>query len=112
MTAFSLSNYLRILFGSGKGYFRVIVFVVTSASFSTNGSPKSKDQIVGWIDEGLNRLPEPLAQIPFGPDSSCTALVYEFETGGGSDAPQQRQPGLLSGPVHLQRSGIAANLHP
>jgi hypothetical protein len=103
---FSLDAYLKALFGSAPGYFRVIVFTVTDQPFSVTGNPITEGTAIGWLGEGLNRLSGEIAVLPYTANHACTALIYEFETAGGANAPTVIVPGRLGGLVHLQKLGI------
>src|SRR5262245_11928754 len=62
---FSLSSYLNALLRSGPGLFRVIVFVVTPHPFSQSDAIVSREDAMAWLQDGFNRLPEPVGQLVY-----------------------------------------------
>jgi tetratricopeptide (TPR) repeat protein len=104
---FSLGLYLNALFRARPGYYRVIVFIVTSKAFSQSNTKVSEADARLWISSGLNKLPEEIGNQEYSPAYSCTALIYEFKkTGKHADLIEQR----ISGETHLQKSGLLAAL--
>lgn len=75
----TLSDYFRSLFTAVPGYYRIVVFVVTSAPFSAAGKKVAEDEASAWLEQGTNVLPPALARLAYTPETACTALVYEFE---------------------------------
>ena len=106
---FSLRAYLRALFTAQPGYYRIVVFIVTSALFSDSNQPVTSDEARAWAAKGLNALPESLASQPYGPDVVCTAMIYEFERQSGSEA-TPLVPSPLDAHAHLVGSGLWAAL--
>jgi hypothetical protein len=105
---FSLGNYLKALIGATPGYFRVIVFILTSVPFSQSLATVSRDESALWLTRGLNRLPDEIGQIPWSPQYSCTALVYEFESNNSKAV--LRLPGRLTGKMHLEKASLLGAL--
>lgn len=105
--------YLKALLKGVPGYYRVLVFVVTDASFSATGQRPTEGQAVAWVSAGNNVLPRPVAETPYTSDFHCTVLIYEFtrQPGADPDATQFAQPGRLDAMTHLRKSGIWSGLH-
>jgi hypothetical protein len=103
---FSLSAYLKALFTSNVGHFRVIVFVVTSRPFSQAEAMVSRDEALAWFPEGLNRLPDAIGRRPYTAQYASTALIYEFEKSDVAKQAQTKIPGRLTGRTHLERAGV------
>jgi hypothetical protein len=106
--SFTLNNYLKALLAATPGYFRVIVFIVTSVPFSQSSATVSRDEAALWLTQGLNRLPDEIGQMPAWPRHSCTALVYEFETINSRAV--LRLPGRLTGRMHLEKASLLGAL--
>ena len=102
---FSLSNYIRSLFFSTPGYFRIIVFTVTNVPFTSSGKNISRTDAIGWLDSGFNVLPEEIKRMNFTTTYECTALIYEFVKPESGDA-YLRNPGSLTAADHLKKSKI------
>lgn len=102
---FSLAAYLRALFTSNAGYFRVIVFIVTNQPFNQTGVPIGRDQALAWIDKGSSILPSEIGASVYTAEHYCKALIYEFEKSPYEQEAEQISLGL-QGREHLQRSQI------
>ena len=74
----SLHAYLERLFKASPGYYRIIVFIVTSQPFSQSNTKVTAADAHLWVSSGLNRLPDEVASRPYSPAHACTALIYEF----------------------------------
>ena len=107
MSTFSLSLYLTALFRGRPGYYRVIVFVVTSQPFSQSSAKITSEEAGVWISSGLNKLPEKMANQEYSPAHTCTALIYEFKRPEGQRA-KFVDPSEVTGPIHLEKSGLMA----
>jgi tetratricopeptide (TPR) repeat protein len=104
----SFIGFVRGLFYARPGHYRVIVFILQEASFT-----QSRDTVTGqtaedWLTGGANKLPPAIRQRPFGKDSTCTALIYEFASDGS--AAVKGVVSTLTGRQHLQRAGLLAVL--
>ena len=75
----TIEDFLRVLFTSKPGRFRVIAFVVSPYDLTTTGTPPTETEVVEWLDSGYDRLPKPLKPLSFLEDYSCRALIYEFK---------------------------------
>jgi tetratricopeptide (TPR) repeat protein len=100
---FSLGSYLNALFRAQPGYYRVIVFVITSKAFSQRGNVTPEESKV-WVWSGLNKLPEEIGNQAYSPAYTCTALIYEFKR-TGKHADLMEQSGI-TGEIHLQKAGL------
>jgi hypothetical protein len=112
LRSFSLGGYLSALFRARPGYFRVLVFAVTSAPFSHEGPPPGRAEALEWLNKGADRLPRSLVERPFTVAHAVTALVYEFEIPDRGQRAVHRVPGRLSGLDHLSRGGILGGFSP
>jgi hypothetical protein len=108
---FSLSAYLRALFTAPPGYYRIIVFVVSSQPFAQAAERVSRDEALAWLHEGLNRLPDSIAEASYTERHDATALIYQFEQPGRQEALLVVQ-GSPSGREHLQRAKLWDALGP
>ena len=102
---FSISDYLRALLTANPGYYRVVVFVVTDVPFTESGPPANMGDAQKWLTGGANVLPVSIASTPFGPNTVCTALIYEFTRSAGKD-PALLLPSPLDAHTHLVKSGL------
>jgi hypothetical protein len=107
---FSAGGYLRALFFAPPGYYRVIVFVVSTLQFTASGTPVSSTEANQWLERGANFLPPAIKHKPYSEDYICTALIYEFEKRDAGSNPIERHPGRLSADAHLLKAKIAEGL--
>ena len=105
LQSFSLGAYLRALFTAPAGYYRIIVFVVSSQPFAQAAEPVSRDDALAWLHEGLNRLPEGIAEASYTERHDVTALIYQFEQPGRQEALLVLQ-GSPTGREHLERAQL------
>ena len=108
---FNWRAYLRSLFTSDPGHFRVFVFMVTNRAWTMNTSHQvSREDAENWLSEGANRLPETIAnrEVPSG--TNITALVYEFTVEESTGEARLSLPSELSSYTHLLRSNIINHL--
>ncbi len=105
----SWTSYLKSLFFSTPGYFRIIVFTVTNKPFTSSGKKINKETAIGWLYKGLNVLPQDIGNKKFGKDYNCTALVYEYKKPESVDA-FLVIPGLITAYDHLVKSRIITKL--
>lgn len=108
--AFSLREYLRALFTARSGHFRVLVFIVTSEPFNSSGSRARLATMELWSRSGLNVLPPSLRSAPYTENHAVTVLIYEFKKIRGSRITNVAIPGRLTGQMHLEKSGLLAQL--
>jgi hypothetical protein len=103
---FSLCSYLNALFTAQPGYYRVIVFVVTSQAFPQRDVKVTSEQSKAWVSGGLNKLPEKIGNQEYSAAHGCTALIYEFkQTGKHADLVD---PSQITGKTHLDKAGLMA----
>lgn len=107
---FSLGNYLKALFTANPGYYRVIIFVVTSQPFTQSNTSLSSEKAQAWLSEGLDRLPQPIANIKFTEKYKATALIYEFRKFESEKNAIISDPSKLSGRLHLEKAKLWDNL--
>jgi hypothetical protein len=109
---FSISDYLKQLFTANPGYYRIIVFIVTSQAFSQDGEQTvSREEAMNWLTEGNVQLPDSIAKKNYTKQHKCTALVYQFER--PNSAAQETillTPSSVPATSHLTRSGIFKGL--
>lgn len=106
LRAFSIESYLRALFTSNPGFFRIVVFIITPHPFTQTDSTVSRKEATAWINRGLNKLPHEIAIQPYTDQYSCTALIYEFEKIPGEQMASTVIPGKLPGRTHLERAAL------
>jgi hypothetical protein len=105
---FSFMNYLKALFMGEKGYYRIIVFVVTDKPFSFIKS--NTTFTIQNLPGGINGLPPELGEQPYTSNHKCTVLVYEFEKQNSGDATSFVKPGRYSVQTHLKKTLVWQNL--
>ncbi len=110
LASFSLRAYLQALFAAPSGQYRIIVFVVSSEPFAQAGEV-TRSEALAWLHEGLNRLPDGIADSSYTDRHAVTALIYEFEQPGRQDAVLVL-PGHLTGRTHLERAMLWQALGP
>jgi hypothetical protein len=102
----SLSSYLNALFTAQPGYYRVIVFIVTSKAFPQRDVKVTSEQSRAWVSSGSNKLSEEIGNQEYSPAHSCTALIYEFrQTGKHAELVD---PSQITGKTHLDKAGLMA----
>ncbi len=108
--SFALADIFRALFSAPKGYFRVIVLVVSDSPLSDSGGRASLATLQAWMHAD-NALPDAVRRMPFTDAHQVTALVYEFEK--RSNVEEQallHVPGLLDASRHFAHTSLASNL--
>jgi hypothetical protein len=105
---FNLDAYLKALLGKDGDSFRVIVFTFTPTPFTTGGQPVPPGEAMAWVERGATALPAALAAKPYGRDTVCTALVYEFRI--SSQGAALLRPSEFDGKQHLRAAGILSAL--
>ncbi len=100
-------DYLKSLVLPTSGNFRLFVFVVTDQPYGQSSRRVGKDEAVGWLSNGLNRLPPSIAETMLNDRHYLDVLVYEFEAQSGTKLCQQKWPGIINTETHLQKSGLA-----
>jgi outer membrane biosynthesis protein TonB len=102
---FDLSKYLRALFYTDPGFFRVIVFVLSTEFERTSDEEPTPKEAFRWLRRGMVMLPRDMAEQSVTERHELTALIYEFEREAGSDA-VVLAPGRLTGRTHLARARL------
>ena len=106
LAKFSLSAYFKALFKANPGFYRIIVFVVTSQSFSQSTTAVSREDSELWLSTGLNTLPAALGEREFTEGHRCTALIYEFKQPGSGVRARLDLPSDLPGRTHLEKASL------
>lgn len=107
---FSLASYIKVLFSANPGYFRVVVFIITSEPVVENAETQvSREDALKWLRKGANKLPPEYAQIPFNDNYDCTALIYEFEQKTRDQDAQLILFGLPA-QIHLEKANLLRGL--
>src|SRR5690606_27181530 len=76
----SFSDYLKALFYTNKGFYRIIVFVVTDdESFNFKKDVASRKEANSWLDDGLTGLSKSIGSLPFTQNHQVWVLIYEYE---------------------------------
>lgn len=102
MKEFSLAEYLRVLLTAPVGYFRILLFVVSSETFASRDAKEILATVEHWTRGGLNALPDVIARRPFSESHRVNALVYEFVKQEDKQRPRAEVPGRLKTPDHLR----------
>ncbi len=100
-------DFVHGLFYAKAGHYRVIVFVLQEKSFTSSEQKATGKDAETWLAVGAYKLPAWLANRPFGKDSTCTALIYEFASDGTA---VKGVVSNLTGKQHLQKSGLLTAL--
>jgi len=106
LRGFSLSKYFQALFTASPGYYRIIVFIITSHPFSQTDAKVSENQALHWLEAGFERLPPEVKELEYTQEYGCTALVYEFRLASSGAPPTLELPSHLQGRTHLERAKI------
>jgi hypothetical protein len=100
-------DFVRGLFYAKAGHYRVIAFVLQEKAFTQSEQKATGKDAETWLAEGAFKLPAWLARRPFGKDSTCTALIYEFASDG---AAVKGVVSSLTGKQHLEKAGVLTGL--
>lgn len=109
---FSLTSYIKTLFTSEPGYFRVFAFVVTDEPFKNdkNRRVEPKD-IEAWVNEGFSSLPDAISKFEYKKNvTQIRTMIYEFKIDSPGKDGVQSKPSELSGEEHLKKSKILLSL--
>jgi len=102
VSEFSISSYLKSLFMARKGFFRLIVFVVTADAMPTMSYSVTRSGALGWLKTGWTRLPPDTAKKSYSELHSTSALIYEFAITENTTGPVFSEPSLISAEQHLR----------
>jgi hypothetical protein len=108
---FSFLSYLTALFYAREGYFRTVVFLVSSDQQMTNSLRTiGKEEAIEWAVRGGWKLPEAIGKKPFTAQHAVSALIYEFRVSENRLLPILSLPSKLDGKTHLVNSNIWVSL--
>ncbi|MGO9174319.1 MAG: tetratricopeptide repeat protein [Rhodomicrobium sp.] len=102
-------DFIRGLFYAKAGRYRVIVFVLQEAAITASQKQATEEAAKQWLSGGALQLPREFADRPFGKESSCTALIYEFASDGSA---VHGVVSSLPGRQHLQKAGLLPLVKP
>ncbi len=102
----SLREFIRVLFVPKPGYYRIIVFVVTSEAFDSSRTDLPEGDAIKWLNGGSNRLPSSVASEPWTPEHDCTALIYEYEQQDRGRPVERNVKSRLTCKDHLTKAGL------
>jgi hypothetical protein len=109
---FSIAGYLKRLLIAEPGHYRLIVFVVTTASYSATGTAIGSKKATQLLAEGHVALPQSFARAEFTSAHSCTALIYEFRKEAAQQNAELVHPSMLPGRTHLDKAKLWRALVP
>jgi hypothetical protein len=109
--AFSLVSYLKALFTANPGHYRIVVFIITSLSFSQSDKKVTAEEVSEWLRSGTQSLPKSIRSLPFTDDHTCTSLIYEFERASPDHSPVLENPSAIDGQTHIDKAGILKGLN-
>ncbi|MEM7677253.1 MAG: hypothetical protein AAF449_14730 [Myxococcota bacterium] len=113
---FDVLQFLKSLFVAPVGYYRVLVFTVSTDRIRTDGPAMTDAQAETLLNQGASRLAGCIAQAPYTRAHAIDALVYEFrhapeEQNAPDKAVSQLLPSQLAPDVHLRNAGIFVGLN-
>jgi hypothetical protein len=112
-------DYLKGIVVPRKGYFRVIVFIVTDLPIVQSEEYATQAQAEGWPSRGATKLPSKISKAAAPDGISVTAFIYEFKNSTADDSSKltlldsttiQGAETLLDAKQHLQEAGLWAAL--
>lgn len=103
---FTLESYLKALFSANKGYYRLIVFIVTDVPLRGGDGAATKKEADEWVWKGAKTLPRDLSAKAAGEDCVVTALIYEFEQQSRDHDVTFHKPGRLNGKAHINQAKL------
>ena len=107
VASMTLLEFIRALVNAQPGYYRVIVFIVTSRPWPRTGATPTGAEADQWLARGFNRLPESVGLLPYGPAYRTTALVYEFRKVSNGAVATLLEPSPTSAHEHMAKAGIS-----
>lgn len=105
MQKLTLKNYLRALFFSDPGLFRIVVFIVTPEPFRQSQTQVQREEAMKWLEMGANKLSSAISTQKYTDDFTITALIYEFSK-EKQKVPILNTPSKITGKEHLAQAGI------
>ncbi|MCL3781172.1 hypothetical protein EMN47_12350 [Prolixibacteraceae bacterium JC049] len=106
---FNIASYLKALFFSVPGYFRIIVFAITDVDIKQSGMNISRNEAEKWFKGGYTSLPAKIGRIRYDSDYTCTALIYEFRKPENMD-PEFIENSMHTGVDHLEKTKLISSL--
>lgn len=104
--SFSLTAYMKSLFTSQAGYYRIIAFIVTSAPFAQTNKRTTPSEAEAWVTGGAGQLPESIGESDYTAHHYCIALIYEFDQADQNSVPIFKEVSELSGKEHLKKATL------
>lgn len=101
-----IMSYLRAVFISDPGLFRVFVITVSDMPFKLSENSITEEEAERLLNNGLTSLPSSLGDILKSKDTFSTVLVYEFEKPLDRDTSYILLPSRHDGRLHLNKSNI------
>lgn len=101
-----IEDFFKILFFENKGYYRIIVFIITDKSFHTSDKSVSDKEAQAWLNSGNLTLPESIGEKKFNTRYQVNALIYEFIKTETSSETVLADPSNLNAIEHLGKSNI------
>lgn len=98
-------DYIKALFSTPHGYYRVLVFLVTDVDHTAAGNYISEDDAKKWLNNGYNSLPKNIRANPYSTDYTVTLLVYHYTRSPGEDV-KFINPDTISGMTHYTKAGL------
>lgn len=107
---FSLTAYVSQLFFAPEGYYRQIVFVVTSDLVRPGSAHLTAKAAGTLLAGGADKLPSDYRKIAFTEDYQVSALIYEYRKGADTRDVRSLIPGRFGARTNLERAGIYPRL--
>ncbi len=108
---FWTATFWKDLLVGAKGYYRVIVFVVTDRVADRRPENVDPEEAMNWLGNGARRVPPRIRDAAFTPEHRVTVYVYEFERREiEADIRNPIAPGRLGIEPHLKKSGLYTQL--
>jgi hypothetical protein len=98
-------DYIKALFSTPKGYYRVLVFLVTDVDHSAGGNYVSELDAMKWLNNGYNNLPKEIRSLSYNGDYTVTLLVYHYTKSPGEDG-KFISPDTITGMDHYIKAGL------
>ena len=100
------------IWGEEKGYFRWIVFIVTTKVLKETHAKFGIAELNGLFAQGAQSgFPRHIERIPFEKSHNCIALIYEFEKYTEGTEMLFNTESELAGKTHLEKAGILKALN-
>ena len=104
--SFSLTAYMKSLFTSQAGYYRIIAFLVTSTPFAQTSETVTPQEVEAWVSGGAGQLPSSIGDLRYTDQHYCLALIYEFEQADQNSPPTFKELSKLTGKEHLKKATL------